>query len=96
MGTASALSRSAMLNKIEPLRGNIMPAASNALAHGRREVVVYAHHLAGGLHLRPKVGIHFGQLGHGEYGRLDPYQSLAFPQAHAVAQIAQGRAPASS
>ena len=57
-----------------------------------REVHVYAHHLAGRLHLRAEKRIDSRQLGHREDGGLDRDEVGTRKQPALVAEIAQGLA----
>ena len=69
--------------------GHLVAGGDQALVQGFFQVVANAQHLAGGLHLRPQVGVHVGELLKGEHRHLHRHIGGGLVQARAKAQVYQ-------
>ena len=69
--------------------GHLVAGGDQALVQGFFQVVANAQHLAGGLHLRPQVGVHVGELLKGEHRHLHRHIGRGLVQARAKAQVYQ-------
>ena len=91
IGTASALSRSAIDTSKVPTGRHVDAGGDHGLMEGSGEGSVHTHDLAGRLHFGSEISVDAGELARGEHGRLDRTQGSRWNQAGLVAQVGKGR-----